>query len=153
MLLALDRQLTATGLPERPGAEQGQSRLNIVVIFTSMGATIAALKRAGYLAESLSAHITLVVPQIVPYPLPLTSPPVLLDFQERRFREIANESPVAIRVKLYLCRNRREALEAVLKARSLIIVGGRKRFWPTREERLAKRLGRMGHEVIFAETD
>ena len=97
MALAVDRRLTTEiELPERPATEG--SLLNITVIFTTVDATIAALKRASILAESLGARITLVSPQIVPYPLPLASPPVLLDFQERRFREIAAESAVDIRV-------------------------------------------------------
>ena len=153
MPLALDRQLTTvTGLPERPGTDQEESRLNIVVIFTSLRATITALMRAGTLAGNLNAQITLVVPQVVPYPLPLTSPPVLLDFQENRFREIAKASPVNIRVQLYLCRDTLDTLSRVLKPRSLIVVGGRKRFWPTQEKRLARWLRHAGHEVIFAET-
>jgi hypothetical protein len=153
LLLALDRRLTtASGFPEQPGTDQEESRLNIVVIFTSLNATVAALMRAGTLAEGLDVHITLLVPQVVPLPLPLTSPPVLLDFQENRFLEIAKESPVEIWVELYLCRDRLETLKAVLKSRSLIVVGGPKRFWPTREERLVRKLRRAGHEVIFTET-
>jgi hypothetical protein len=35
----------------------------------------------------------MIVPQIVPYPLPLTSPPVLVDFNERRLRVIASKLP------------------------------------------------------------
>jgi hypothetical protein len=153
MLLALDRRLTtASGFPEQTGTDQEESRLNVVVIFTSLNATVAALKRAGTLAESLNAQITLIVPQVVPYPLPLTSPPVPLDFQENCFREIAKESPVNIRVQLYLCRDTLETLNRVLKPRSLIVVGGRKRFWPSREKRLVRRLRHAGHEVIFTET-
>jgi hypothetical protein len=41
----------------------------------------------------------------------------------------------------------------VLSPRSLVIVGGRKRRWPTAEERLARQLRRNGHEVIFTETE
>jgi hypothetical protein len=153
MLLAFDRRLTtATGVPERPGTDQEESKLNIVVFFMSVNATITALKRAGRLAESLGAQITLVVPQVVPYPLPLTSPPVLLDFQENRFREIAKESPVNIRVQLYLCRDVLQTLNTVLEAHSLVVVGGRRRWWPTREKILARKLRHAGHEVIFAET-
>jgi hypothetical protein len=153
MLLALDRELTTvTGLPQQPSTNQEESWLDIVVIFTSSSATVGALMEAGSLAESLNAQITLVVPQVVPYPLPLTSPPVLLDFQENRFREIAKESPVNIRVRLYLCRDTLETLNRVLKPRSLIVVGGRKRFWPSREKRLVRRLRHAGHEVIFTET-
>jgi hypothetical protein len=109
-----------------------------------------ALKRTGTLAESLGARITLVVAQVVPYPLALTSPPVLLDFQERRFREIAAESPVDIRVQLYLCRDELETLKRVLKPHSLIVIGGRRRWWPTSEQKLARKL-QTGHEVIFTE--
>jgi hypothetical protein len=153
MLLAMDRQLTTvTEVRQRPGTDQEESRLSIVVIFTSSSATVAALMKAGTLAESLNAQITLIVPQVVPYPLPLTSPPVLLDFQENRFREIAKQSPVNVRVQLYLCRDTLETLSEVLKPRSLIVVGGRKRFWPSREKRLARRLRHAGHEVIFTET-
>jgi hypothetical protein len=150
MLLAFDRRLTtATGLPVRPEIER--NRLNIVVIFTSTAATAAALKKAGNLAESLGAQITLIVPQIVPYPLPLSSPPVLLDFQEKRFRELASESPVDTRVQLYLCRDFMETLKEALSPHSLIVIGGRRRWWPTRETGLARRLKRAGHEVVLAE--
>jgi hypothetical protein len=154
MSLAYDQQLTTVAGPqERPGIDQEDSGLNIAVIFTSVNATIAALKRAGWLAESLGARITLLVPQVVPYALPLTSPPVLLEFQENRFREIAKESPVEIRVQLYLCRDSLETLKAVLNPRSLIVVGGRKRFWPRREKNLVRSLRRASYEVIFTEME
>ena len=150
MALAVDRRLTTEiGLPERPATEG--SLLDITVIFTTVDATIAALKRASILAESLGARITLVSPQIVPYPLPLASPPVLLDFQERRFREIAAESAVDIRVQLYLCRDGVETLKKVLKPNSIVVIGGRKRWWPTREQKLARTLLKARHHVMLLE--
>ena len=121
--------------------------------FTTVDSTTAALKEAGSLAESLGAQITLMVPQIVPYPLPLTSPPVLLEFQERRLNQVAGECPVEIRVQLYLCRDELEVLKTVLKPHSLVVIGGRRRFWPTREKALARKLRSAGHEVIFSETE
>lgn len=152
MSLALDQRLsTTTRLPQLPETDQEESRLNIIVVSTSVDTTVTALKRAGTLAESLGARITLVVPQVVPYPLPLTSPPVLLDFQERRFREIASETPADIQVRLYLCRDAVDTLKTVLRPHSLIILGGRRRWWPTREKSLARKLRRAGHEVIFIE--
>src|SRR5262245_59684432 len=151
MALALDR-LLRTGLSRPEAAPQEESKLNIVVIFTSTAATTAALKKADALAESLEAEVTLIVPQIVPYPLPLTSPPVLLDFQENRFRDIALQSPVETRVQLYLCRDALEMLTTVLPPRSLVIIGRPRRWWPSRESRLARKL-RSRHEVIFAETE
>src|SRR4051812_46801530 len=89
MLLAFEKLVRpAIGPPGAPERETA-SRLNIAVIFTSVESTLAALRQAGRLAASLGARITLLVPQVVPYPLPLESPPVLLDWNERRFRVIA----------------------------------------------------------------
>jgi hypothetical protein len=151
--LAMKRALSIQlGRSEPSVAGKQESSLEIAVVFTSVEATAAALTKAASLAESLQGRITLVVPQIVPYPLPLTAPPVLLDFQERRFRELAAQSPVAIDVHLYLCRDDVETLRAILKPRSLVVMGYRKRLWPTRNSRLARTLKRMGHELIVTDT-
>ena len=154
MPLALEKVLApSVGYPATPAIEETKSRLNVAVVFTSVDATLAALRKAGVLANRLGGRITLVVPQIVPYPLPLTSPPVLLDWSEKRFRVIASESLVETAVLIYLCRDRLETLTGVLSPRSLVVVGGRKRWWPTAEQRLARTLRRAGHEVIFTETE
>ena len=154
MSLAMERLLTRQpGFPEHQNASAREPKLNISVVFTSVKATLAALREAGGLAGRLGARITLVVPQIVPYPLPLTSPPVLLDWNERRFRTIAEESPVETKVSLYLCRDAREILKTALSPRSIVVLGGRKRLWPTPETRLASTLRQAGHEVIFTESE
>jgi hypothetical protein len=142
--------LPAIRVPGEPAAGEANSKLNIAVVFTSVESTLSALRRAGALANRLHACITLIVPQVVPYPLPLTSPPVLSDFTERRFRVIAG-SKVATTVRICLCRDRAETLRAVLKPRSLVVIGGRRTWWPTWEKRLARQLRRSGHQVVFAE--
>lgn len=152
MSLAFERILGSSA-PSRLTTDEVHSRLNVAVIFTSVEATLRALRKAAALANRLGGCIKLLVPQVVPYPLPLTSPPVLLDWSEKHFRVIANESSVETRVQLYLCRDRFETLASVLKPRSLVVVGGYKRWWPTADERLARKLRRAGHEVIFTETE
>jgi hypothetical protein len=155
MSLAYEGRLTPhPGYPVHTATESGpEPRLNITVVFTSVEDTLSALKEAGTLADRLGARIELVVAQIVPYPLPLTSPPVLLDWNERRFRVIAGDSAVETKVSLYLCRDRVETLLATLRPESVVVLGGRKRWWPTTETRLARALRRAGHEVIFKETE
>jgi hypothetical protein len=158
MALALERMIAPlTGVPARPITEETDSKLDISVVFTSVDATLAALKEAGRLlgnqAGSLGGRITLIVPQIVPYPLPLTSPPVLVDFNERRLRVIASKCRVETRVSIYLCRNPLETLQSVLKPHSLVVLGSRKRWWPTAEKRLAKKLRRFGHQVVVTERE
>jgi hypothetical protein len=153
MSLAIEKILIpATGRPTQLiGVETGQE-LNIAVVFTSVESTLAALKEAGNLANSLGARITLVVPQVVPFPLPLETPPILVEFNENRFRVMASESPVETSVQIYLCRDRFETLATALKPGSIVVVGGRQRWWPTKEETLARQLRRAGYEVLFKET-
>jgi hypothetical protein len=55
-------------------------------------------------------------------------------------------------VQIFLCRDRFETLAAVLKPGSIVVVGGRKRWWPTKDETLARQLRRAGYEVLFKET-
>src|ERR1700687_5446542 len=124
MSLAIEKLLTpATGHPAQQTIEQ-QDQLNIAVVFTSVESTLAALKEAGTLAESLGAQITLLVPQVAPYPLALESPPVLVDFNEKRFHVIASQSPVKTKVRIYLCRDQMETLKGVLRLGSIVVIGG-----------------------------
>jgi hypothetical protein len=154
MSLALERMIAPlTGVPARPFSQETDAKLDISVVITSVDATLTALKEAGNLASSLGARITLFVPQIVPYPLPLTSPPVLVDFNERRLRVIASHCRVETRVSIYLCRDPLETLQSVLKPQSLVVVGSRKSWWPTREKRLARKLRRFGHQVVVTERE
>lgn len=157
MSLAIEKILApATGHPAQAVGNAADQKLNISVVFTSLESTLSALKEAGKLASSLDARIKLVVPQVVPYPLPLETPPVLLEFSENRFRVMASESPVETSVQIYLCRDRLETLISVLKPGTLVVVGGRRRrwpWWPTKDERLARKLRRTGCEVMFKETE
>ena len=120
MSLAIEKLLAPrTGHPAQHIGKEADQELNITVVFTSVDSTLAALKEAGALANSLGARIRLVVPQVVPYPLPLESPPVLVEFNENRFRVMASESPVETSVQVYLCRDRFETLTSVLNPGSL----------------------------------
>jgi hypothetical protein len=145
--LALDRTIVPGALVEE--ARDTAEQLEVALIFTTAVATLSALRRAGTLAADRGARVTLLVPQIVPHPLPLESPPVLLDFNERRFRQFAAESPVEISVRIYLCRDAAEALRLMLKPHSMVVVGGPDGWWPSREKRLARSLRRAGHQVVF----
>ncbi len=154
MALAVKKLLIHAGAhPALPEAQPANHKLNISVIATSLEATAAALKKAGALASRLGARIFLTVPQVVPFPLPLASPPVLVEFNEKRYRAIASENPVETSVHIYLCRDRLELLSSVLMPGSLVVLGGTKRWWPSPERRLARKMRKLGHEVILIETE
>lgn len=154
MLVAFESPIGAEvvrSAPERARDETPQ--LEISVVFTSPRPTLRALKRGSELARRLRARVALVVPQIVPYPLPLATPPVPPQFNERRFFAVAGETRVETTVRIYLCRDRSDCLRDVLKPHSVVFLGGPKRWWPTAEDRLAKRLRRMDHDVVLVDSE
>lgn len=148
-------QYSSTVTPYYEGGAGDQ--VEVVVVHTSIPMTLAALKTAATLAKGLSARVRLLVPQVVPYALPLEAPPVPISFTERRFRTVAEKAAVETTVEIVLCRDIARALETLLRPRSLIVVGARNsgwwsRAWPSAEMRLARRLRRWGHQVVFADS-
>ena len=116
-----------------PAAEVGEGpALEVTVIFTSAQATMTALKTAQGLARNLNARISLLVPQVVPPQFSPTSPPVSIPFTESRCYAlaIACRQDIEIQVHVYLCGDKRQCLLKVLKPESLVVMGGRKRWWP-----------------------
>jgi hypothetical protein len=123
--------------------------LPVTVVSTTIPATLKALQVAGELAHELGARISILVPVVVPYPLPLDRPPVDPKFTLRHFRTVCVDGSVKTRIDVRLCRDAVAAIEQALNPQSLVLIGGQQRLWPTREHRLAKRLTRAGHHVIF----
>jgi hypothetical protein len=52
-------------------------------------------------------------------------------------------------IQVCLCRQPLDAVISVLKPHSLVLLGGRKRLWRTRDDILAKQMQRRGYEVIL----
>jgi hypothetical protein len=132
--------------------EQGLGHLEVNVIFTDPEATAVALQYAASLARNLSGSITLRAPLVVPQRLPLEESPISVRFMERTLADLVcplQRDAAAINVHLYLCRDRLETLLRVLSRDSLVVIGGRKRWWPTEESRMAKVLQSKGHRVVF----
>ena len=132
-----------------PGVDEG-SKLEIVALFTDASATLAALRMAAQLGRGLDARINLVASQGVPYPLELAGPPVAIDWLEETLCELASKSAVDTHVDIILSRDTQRTLRRVLRPHSLVVIGSRRRWWRTKEQRLAERLRNDGHQVIVA---
>jgi hypothetical protein len=130
-----------------------ESQPEVFVLFASQEQTLKALKKACDIAKPMCAGIVVLAAEIVPYPLPLDRPSVRLEFIIRRFQKIAGQYPAKTEVRVYLCRDQLEALKRVLEPNSTVVIGTKKRWWPTREARLARKLRRGGHKVILEETE
>ena len=120
------------------------SKLEIVVLHTKEAATVSALKMAAEFASGL-APVRLLAIQVVPYPLALDAPPVSVKFLERRFVELVKEAAVDAKVDIRLARD----AEDELSPHCVVVIGGRRRWWPTASMRMARRLERLGHQVVF----
>ena len=140
--------------PETPGIPEGTEaprQLEVVVIFTNTAGTLAALQMADRLAKRLDARLRLLLPYEVPYTLPLTRPAVSVGFLEGQLHALACKTPMEISAHIFLCRDKRRTLRLILKPRSVVVLGGRKHWWPTEEQRLVSLLKKGGHHVVFAE--
>jgi hypothetical protein len=120
------------------------------VIATSIEGTRAALAAGVPLARGSRARLVLLVPQIVPYPLPIDSPVDATAFTERRYQSLVREANGEGDIRVCLCRTPDDIVKS-LPREATVVVGGRTGgLWPSREERLSRRLARCGHRAVFA---
>ena len=132
------------------------SPLNVTVIATTERGTTAALNEARRLAQDLNARITLLKMEVVPSRFSLDKSPVSLDATTKRQCSLVLESSAIeqdVTIRSCLCRDRDFSLQRIFRRRALIVIGGRRHWWLTREEKLEKVLRSMGHHVIFVELD
>jgi hypothetical protein len=130
--------------------------LPVSVIATTTDGTVAALQAAVDLARDLEARVALVAAEVVPLQFPLDKPPVSLAFIQRRLYEMVFNAGIkakAARIRICLCRDRDECLRRFLPPRSLIVIGGRRRWWSWQERKLERLLRQLGHHVIFIEIE
>ena len=112
----------------------------------------AAYRLAGVLARDLGARVTLLAAHVVPYPLPLEKPPVAIEFIEQAVVRMVGEQEVETAIAIRLCRDSEETIRGALAPGSVVVIGGRKRWWSIREWMLAWKLRRDGHHVIYADS-
>ena len=147
---AAANEVPALRAPTPSTGDPGQGRaLEIVVIFTELKPTLDAIRTAASLAHGLDAGIHVVVPQIVPYPLPLEQPPVSREFTECKLGALLPCGSIPTWVDVRLCRDE-DAIPGVLAPKSLIVMGVRAGWWPRRDRHLAKLLMKDGHRVVLA---
>ncbi len=135
--------------------DQEPSRLEVNLIFTNQKATLCALETVESLARDLGAFIRLRATIVVPYALPVDEPPVSIPFLERSLFNLINRlerDGFEATAHLYFCRDREKALLQVLEQNALVVIGGRKRWWPTDADRLVRALRSAGHRVIFVDS-
>jgi hypothetical protein len=123
----------------------------VYVVYTSTEKTLAALRIAGGFAIALSVPLILVHYRTVPYPLPVDAPAGISPIQSEQFIERLRAEDLDVECRVYLCRDDRRAMGLAFKSPSLIVIGGRHRWWPTRAQTWRRALESSGHFVVFVE--
>jgi hypothetical protein len=147
-----------------PHVESDFGRLRVIVVFTTIEGTLAALKSAAKFAQALRAEITLVMTQVVYFRYPLETPPVSANFlhhlcvaliEELQIEELKTEElqldTDAISIDIRFCREQVPCLQFALKPRSVVVIGARKYWWRKPERKLERALKLMGHDVLHVD--
>jgi hypothetical protein len=120
----------------------------IVVPYTTPEVTRAALRHAGVCTD-LDVHVYLVDIQVVPFPCPLNQPPVNKKFSELRLQDLLKQRELPGKAAVLYTRDWLEGFSKVLAPGSLVVLATKKRWWRTREEKLARKLMKVGHHVML----
>jgi len=120
----------------------------MAIPYTTPELTRAALRHAGVCSD-LDVHVNLVDIQVVPFPCPLDQPPINKEFSEQRLVELLKEAGLPGRAALLYTRDWLEGFRQMLEPGSLVVLATRRRWWPTREEKLARTLTKAGHQVML----
>ncbi|MDE3159116.1 MAG: hypothetical protein KGM92_10140 [Acidobacteriota bacterium] len=105
------------------------------------------MERAAVLAAGLNVALKLVAVYVAPYPADLDCPAATKEHLTSRLTELRERSTLPSSVELVVARDRSEGLRQVLPPGSTVLLGSRRRWWRTPEERLARALTHQGHRV------
>jgi hypothetical protein len=138
-----------------PAIEAGGQRgaIEIVVPFAEWAVTEAVMKRAAAFTAKLNASLMLVAVHTVPYPMSFGCPALVHAHLVDQLIDLASRCPLPVNPQVVLARSCEEGFRHALKPQSTVLLGTRRRFWKTSEERLALALARDGHHVALVHVE
>ncbi len=124
---------------------------DISVIYTTADETLAALRAADELARPLKRLVRLIDFRVVQVGAPVEAPTGRSPIETNGLLDRVRSDGIDVQVEVYVCRDVRCAIPRVFTDHSLIVLGGRHHWWPTRTERLRQILERRGHFVLLVD--
>jgi hypothetical protein len=146
--IGVDRRLVGCDEKQHRNLSIETEVLGIVVPYTTTQLTQAALRHSAVCSD-LDVRVCLVDVQVVPFPCPLDQPPINKEYSQNRLEELLTDTAVPGQATVLYTRDWLEGFRRVLTPGSLVIIATKKRWWPTREEKLARALRKAGHEVML----
>jgi hypothetical protein len=142
---------TTGGRPRREPAPPAQQR--VYVLFTGLEETLGAIRVAKRLAAALAGRVTVVHFRQLDFGMPLEAPAGVSPAETDLFRDRLEAEDCDADVSVCLCRDARRALPTAIDQHSLVVIGGRHRWWPTPADRWRRTLEAAGHLVVFVDGD
>jgi hypothetical protein len=139
------------GADSAPAASAVHSPFSLNVVFTTWQGTLAALNVADRQSRSLGLRVVLWYFQTVPSHFTPSCPPVSTEFLKQRLLAMARtcRRTEDVEIRICFCTNEQSCMQALLPPESVVIAGGRKRWWLSREQRTAAFLRSHGCRVLF----
>jgi hypothetical protein len=138
---------TTNGSPGRESTAWAPQQ--IYVLFTDPEETLRAVRVAGPLAHAIGGDVTVVHFRSIGFGAPLEYPAGLSPVETDAFRARLAAVDGNASVRVWLCRDARQAIRSVIDGRSLIVIGGRRGWWPTPSKRWRRILEAQGYLVVF----
>jgi hypothetical protein len=132
-----------------------RSAFALHVVFTTWPGTLAALQMAARQSRSLGARIVIWFFEQVPRQFTTASPPISTKFLKRRLQAMARKCcpGVESQIRICLCTDQWQSMRTVFTPESVVLAGGRKRWWGSREQRTVTLLRSHGCRVLFVSTE
>ena len=127
------------------------SSVQVVIPHRTPELTRAALHYAASLANDLNVRLRLVDVHVVPYGVPLEEPTVSPKHLIRKIRNLARESSLPVSPEIVYARDWEQGLRRSLSPGSIVLMAIKRSWWRTSEKRLAARLRKLGHQVMWVE--
>ena len=121
----------------------------VYVLFTSPEETLVAVRVAKRLASAVGGGVTVIHFRSIGFGAPLEHPAGLSPAETDAFRARLAAEDCDAGVRVWLCRDARQAIRSVIDERSLVVIGGRRRWWPTPSNRWRRMLEEDGYPVVF----
>lgn len=123
----------------------------VCVLFTTVEQTRHAVRVGHDLAQALAATLTLIDLRVTSYPVRPDAPGA--DEPVKRFVEQLRWAGTDIGARSFICGADHQAIPLAFRPHSIIVVGARRSWLPTRTERLRRALESAGHFVLFVHED
>ena len=110
------------------------------------------MRVAAALSRASGASVRLIDPRPVHIPLRAAGYALAageVPIEERERERVIAAAGVPVEVQVYVCGHPANAARAALRPHSLVVLGGRRSWWPTALERLQRTLESQGHVVMF----